>query len=196
MINLLSIKGAIFIFSFLFVFQDAYQPLESDFKVSGTSTMHDWTIVSDKLSGSATFKAKGNVLEEVSDLKFSIPAESLKSGKRPMDNNTYKALKTKENPNIIFELKNVQQLTQRNGKAFIRANGDLTIAGQTRLVVLNVTAEVINQEVVFTGSHKLKMTDFNVTPPAFMAGTIKTGDEVTINFNLSFNKDNSIKTNK
>jgi polyisoprenoid-binding protein YceI len=196
MLKLLTIKVAVFIITTLFVFEGPYQIQKSEFKVSGTSTLHDWIIASNKISGAANLKINGNVIEEIISLKFSLPAESLKSGKKPMDSNTYKALKSTQHSNIIFELVNIQQLTQQNEKAFIRANGDLTVAGQTRRINLNVTGEVINQEVVFKGSHKLKMTDYKISPPAFLANTIKTGDEVLIDFLINLNNENLIRTNK
>jgi hypothetical protein len=36
------------------------------------------------------------------------------------------------------------------------------------------------------------MTEFNMEPPKAMMGTIKAGDEVTINFNIIFSGSNSI----
>jgi hypothetical protein len=36
-----------------------------------------------------------------------------------------------------------------------------------------------------SGSKKLKMTEFDMVPPTALMGTIKTGDEVTVTFNLN-----------
>ena len=67
--------------------------------VDGTSTLHDWTIKSAKGQCEVNFELASDKLTGVSGLNFYIPAESLKSGNNMMDNNTYKALKTKEHKN-------------------------------------------------------------------------------------------------
>ena len=38
----------------------------------------------------------------------------------------------------------------------------------------------------FTGSIKIVMSDYGIEPPVAMFGTLKTGDEVTIDFELKF----------
>jgi hypothetical protein len=42
-----------------------------------------------------------------------------------------------------------------------------------------------NGDVQIIGSRKLNMKDFNMVPPTAMMGTIKVGEEVTVNFNLT-----------
>jgi hypothetical protein len=37
-----------------------------------------------------------------------------------------------------------------------------------------------------TGVKKMKMTDYNVKPPTALLGTIKTGNDITISYNLKF----------
>lgn len=67
--------------------------------------------------------------------------------------------------------------------------GNLSIAGTTKLVDLNVTGKKkSNGDLVFNGSKKIKMTDFNVKPPSFMFGAMKTGDDVTVTFSTTFSK--------
>jgi hypothetical protein len=39
--------------------------------------------------------------------------------------------------------------------------------------------------MVCKGSKKIKMTDFNVEPPSFMFGSVKTGDEITVTFDVT-----------
>jgi hypothetical protein len=43
-----------------------------------------------------------------------------------------------------------------------------------------------DKSIAINGSYKLKMTSYNVTPPSIMLGAIKTGDDITVNFNLLF----------
>ena len=43
-----------------------------------------------------------------------------------------------------------------------------------------------NGRLSCTGETKLLMTDFGVTPPVFMMGVMKTGDEITINYKMNY----------
>ena len=61
-------------------------------KVDGTSNVHDWTITSEAFQGSLTAILEDGKLVKLEKLEFTVPAESLKSGKGGMDKNTYKAL--------------------------------------------------------------------------------------------------------
>ena len=36
-----------------------------------------------------------------------------------------------------------------------------------------------------SGAYPMKMTDFGIEPPTALLGTMTTGDDVTINFNLT-----------
>jgi len=150
--------------------------------VAGTSTMHDWTMTSKEATCQATFEtdANGNPTK-ISSLVINIPAESLKSGKGAMDKNAYNALKTDKNKQITFQISS----TQINGKS-ISSNGNLTIAGSTKSTDVTATFELLsNKSIQLKGSKTLKMTEYKVEPPSFMFGSVKTGDEITISFQLT-----------
>lgn len=42
------------------------------------------------------------------------------------------------------------------------------------------------EKVAFMGEIKINMTEFNVDPPTALLGTIKTGEEITIKFQVFF----------
>ncbi|MBD0277915.1 MAG: YceI family protein [Flavisolibacter sp.] len=153
--------------------------------VSGTSTLHDWDLKSDKGHCEVLLGLDNNdKLNTISALNFSVPAESLKGGHSLMDDNTYKALKTGTNKTISFVLSNAT-VAQTNATTYqIKALGKLTIAGITRETDLAATGTYypVDKSFVITGTKALKMTDFNVTPPSVMMGTIKTGDEISVYF--------------
>ncbi len=153
--------------------------------VSGTSTLHDWDLKSDKGRCEVLIGLDNNdKLNGISSLNFNVPAESLKSGHSLMDENTYKALKTDANKTISFVLTDAT-VTQENATNYqIKALGKLTIAGATRETELAATGTYypVDKSFVITGRKTLKMTDFNVAPPSVMMGTIKTGDEISVYF--------------
>jgi polyisoprenoid-binding protein YceI len=150
--------------------------------ISGTSTLHDWTMTSTEASYEAKFEMSGEGKPiQLQSLSYSLPAESLKSGKNAMDKNAYSALNTSKHKKITFVLTH----SKIEGST-IRCNGNLTIAGVTKPVTLEASYKVgPNGDLTCNAKFALKMTDFNVEPPTFMLGTIKTGDELTLTFSIN-----------
>lgn len=159
----------------------------SKFVVEGTSSLHDWEMVSNQCKGSITYTLDGNVLS-FQDISVNVQVETLESGKKTMDKKCYEALKYKKFPNIGYEFKSATNLQSKGGGAYTAVfNGNLTIAGNTQNVPINVTIDATNKTINIKGRKAMKMTDFGVKPPTALLGTIKTGDDITIDFNLNYN---------
>lgn len=168
-----------------------YQSQLTSIMIAGTSTLHDWEMKSSQGHFEGTFLLNSNdVLTSITGLTFSMPSESLKSGHGMMDDNTYKALKTKAYNNISFVLSTVAIAPLGENNYQLKCFGKLTIAGTTRETDLLVTCKWNPADKSFScsGSKKIKMTEYNVKPPTIMMGTIKTGDDITITYNLKINK--------
>jgi polyisoprenoid-binding protein YceI len=164
-----------------------YQAKNVSISIKGTSTLHDWEMKSSEGKCDAIFVlGANNKVTSLSGLSFAVPSKSLKSGNNMMDNNTYKALKTDTHQQIAFTLSS-STLTQLEGFNYqIKCIGKLTIAGATRETELLATGKLnpADNSLFVSGTKKMKMTDYNVKPPTVMMGTIKTGDDITINYNL------------
>lgn len=159
-------------------------------KIAGTSTLHDWESNVTKLSGNATISIDDNRLSGISQLQISIPVESIISTKGSiMDNKTYEALKSDKHPNITFKLSYVSNIQATGNAQVVTAQGNLTMAGSTKYISMEVKA-ILNSDgsITFQGSKDLKMTDFGVSPPTAMLGSIKTGDDITITFSMKLIK--------
>jgi len=161
-----------------------------DMKLSGTSTLHNWNMDTKTFTGSAQFGlAPGNSaqLTSLKTLTFSLVTESLKSGENGLDKNAYKALKTSKYKNIFYKLTSAEVVPAKGNKFTIKTRGNLTIAGVTKEVAMDVYA-TINKDGTITcvGSDKLKMTDYQVAPPKFMMGAMTTGDDITLAFTLVY----------
>jgi polyisoprenoid-binding protein YceI len=143
--------------------------------------MHDWTMTSQEaiLNAGLEVNPEG-VLTKINSVSVTIPAESLKSGKSAMDKNAYNSLKTDKHRQITFQLTGAK-LTNQN----ILCTGNLTIAGTTKPIEMEVTYDERSQGFNFKGSKKIKMTDYGVEPPTFMFGSIKTGNEITVMFDVT-----------
>jgi len=158
-------------------------------EVTGTSTMHDWEMkgAGGSCSAQLVFDASGKI-SQIKDINFSFPVKQLKSGKDAMDGNAYKALKTEKHPNITGRLVDATFSTADNLNYKIQAVLKLQISGVTKDV--KVTADgKLNKDKSLTikGERKIDMNDFKVEPPAFMFGTVKTGKDVVVKFDLTLN---------
>jgi len=154
-----------------------------DLKVSGTSTLHDWDMKSDKATGKAVLTVENGSLKGIQSLSVSFNAETLKSGKSQMDGNAYKALKTKAHPEIKYVLKDLKPGQGNNWTAV----GDMTIAGVTKSITMPVTVTKTGDVFQFTGAISTKLTEFKIDPPTAMLGTVKTGNDVKLSFSAKFN---------
>ncbi len=154
----------------------------AELKVSGTSTLHDWEMVSKNATGQASLTAENGQLKSISSLSVSLKAETLASGKSQMDKNAYKALKSDKNPTIQYTLNEFKHVQGDSWTAV----GQLTIAGVAQTMTIPVTVSRQGDAFVFTGSTSSKLTDFKVDPPTAMLGTIKTGNEVVLSFTAKF----------
>lgn len=153
-----------------------------DLKISGTSSLHDWEMKSTKATGSAKMTVSGTSLTAISSLSITMAAESLESGKNGMDKKAYEALKTDKNKNISFVLTSAKENTDGTWNL----TGNFTIAGTKKSATIKVTESVSGGTIQFKGSHSFKLTDYGITPPKALAGTIKTGDAVKMNFTVKF----------
>ena len=50
-----------------------------------------------------------------------------------------------------------------------------------------------DESITCTGTNKMNMTDYNVKPPTFMAGAMKTGDAITLGLYNGVQKINTIE---
>lgn len=152
-------------------------------KIEGGSTLHDWDMTSNEAKGEGVFLVEGNQLRSISSLTVTMKAETLKSGTRGLDNNAYKALNTKNHPEIKFSLKEISG----SGTNF-SATGDFTIAGVTKTASIPVKVSQSGNSFTFEGKHKTKLTAFSIDPPTALLGTVKTEDDITISFKSTFQK--------
>lgn len=158
--------------------------------VSGTSTLHDWDMKSAKGDCVAVFAANAaGALTGITSLQFSTPAESLKSEHSAMDKNAYKALKTDKAAVISFAAAAGTVTGSEAAGYQVKCTGKLTIAGTTRDEEVVAFCKVnADKSITVTGSTKIAMKDYGMTPPSFMMGTIKTGNDVVLKFNLTLKK--------
>ncbi|WP_168797659.1 YceI family protein [Neolewinella litorea] len=160
-------------------------------RVSGTSTLHDWEMVTHEMTGTAefVFAPKGKrTLTALQALTFALEVEDLKSDNKGLDKNAYAALMSDRHPCIRYFLSSATVAPAGEG-FLLRTRGRLTVAGTTRDIQMDVRA-VVNADasVTCTGAYTLNMTEYGVTPPSFMLGVMKTGELITLDFVVTYAK--------
>ena len=113
-------------------------------------------------------------------------AEALKSGKGGMDKNTYKALNTNKHKNITFsQTKLVSAKATSAGNYKVQVEGNLTINGVSKVITLSFDLKEQGSAYTLTGNYKVNMPTYKVDPPTALMGTIKTGADVVIKYNVN-----------
>ncbi|MCE2734405.1 MAG: YceI family protein [Flammeovirgaceae bacterium] len=169
---------------------DIYKSYKTTLTISGTSTLHDWTMTSEAFTCQGNFKVDNNKITDVKGLTLLVPVRTLKSGKGAMDKNAYAALKEDKHQQIQFSLVSIQQ----QGDVLLCV-GNLTIAGVTKPVEVETNCVLqADQTLQCKSKTQFKMTEYKVEPPSFMFGSVTTGDKIAIEFKISFKKNNPTNT--
>ena len=175
------------LFTVPFSFAQQSMPVQelSEVLMHGTSTLHDWTMNCEEFDGSALITIEEGRITEVSDFNFSIAVKGLKSGKSGMDKNVYKAMSESDHPNIDFKSTKVDVQPKGEGVSVV-AQGALTIAGVTKTVTLEADGRKSGEYWVFSGKEEVHTPDYGVERVSAMLGTIKSGEDVVIDFDIVF----------
>ncbi len=158
-------------------------PQISVINVHGTSNVHDWDMKPNKINGDLVLTTS----KQINSLLIKLEAKSLKSGNSIMDGKTYDAFEYKKNPNIVFQLTEGSIVKLSNQDEDVTLTGNLTMAGQTKKINIKAVCKITKTgDYQIKGSVPLKMSDYGMKPPTAMLGTMKTGDAVTIKFDVTF----------
>lgn len=151
---------------------------QSKMVIAGTSSLHDWQ------SKVENFKIQATKTEDgFNGLSGSIEIKSIKSGKSIMDDKTYNALNEKQYPNITFS---GETITINNNE--VTGSLLLTINGQTQTIEMSAMAKQEGNGWSISGSVPVDMQNYNIEPPTAMFGTLTTGKDIIISYQIKFNK--------
>jgi Cu/Ag efflux protein CusF len=184
--NYLLVSTLVFALSF---FSGASQNFETKTEsfvvIKGTSSLHDWDMKGDQVIATAEIILNNDSsLKEIKSFNGEILIENLRSGVMGMDGKAYDALKYEEFPKIKFFLKTIDKIDSLTGRVTSQFN--VSIAGVTKLMIIDgVFTNLQNGQLRIIGEKKMKMSDFNVEPPTALFGTIKTGDDIALEFNIT-----------
>ena len=158
--------------------------------IVGTSSLHAWESNITLIDGKGTFQLIDNVITSIKDAEIKITVKGIKSEKgSKMDQKTYETFNADEYPYITYSFNNAVIKINDSQIVNMETTGRLSIAGVSKSVPISALGKKLpNGDLHLTVSKKLKMTDFNMDPPVMFLGTMKVGDEITVNFDFVLSK--------
>ena len=169
---------------FLFGQQQAYVYHSGEIEVSGYTNNYNWKMRTDSVECRAQITLIDRTLKAINGLSFSVPVKNLSSPNTYMDRIAHRTLKSYPFEKIYFKYVNSDILPWDDKDQYlVKATGNLTIAGITRAISMDLIATVINDGIItFAGNHQLKLSTYEVVPKKALMGTLRTSDDVLVNF--------------
>lgn len=160
----------------------------SSMVIKGTSTIHDWEMQVEDIKSAFSIQSDNIFQDKLIAGNLLVDVESIKSEHSLMNKKTYEALKQESFPQIKAKVVTAEQ-SQNSGKVQV----ELTIAGKTKAVVETIQLKDLgNGKVEVKGALDVKMSDYGIDPPVALMGSIKTGNEVKVEFNLIYYKEGQL----
>lgn len=157
--------------------------------INGTSTLRSWTCEAESF-GVVPSPPKGfedgvlNGQPALETVVLTFPVSEIECGNGKMNDHLRNALAAKQHPQIRYRLSKYDIAKAESGMV-VTADGELTIAGTARPITMAVTVtRDATGGIRVRGQQEVKMTDFGVTPPTLMLGTLKVGDAVMVKFDV------------
>jgi polyisoprenoid-binding protein YceI len=158
-------------------------------RLEGDSTLHKWESTATAAvinftfaDGAPTSLYDAIIASKATGAELKVAVASLKSGESGLDKNMRKAMSADKYPDVVFRMNRYELMKD---PTLAKVDGDLTIAGATRPVTIDMEARQTPEGVGLKGVYTLKMSDFGIKPPTLMLGAIKVSDRVAVRFDLT-----------
>ncbi len=167
-----------------------YKLKSMDISVSGTSTLHKWTSQITQASGQGLFQFEEGQLSAINAMEITFPVKGIISTKgKIMDNKTWESLKSDKHPNVIYTFQSTESITKTSSGYSIKVKGNLQIAGVKKAITMQVDGNLDSTgKLHFKGKHAIVLPNYNIEPPKALMGTVVVGEEVTVSFDVTLEK--------
>ena len=168
--------------------------IQSDSKmwIEGTSNKSDWTVNASELTGFVMTDVGASAENPgIQKTEISVPSAKIASNKSSiMDRLMKKALKVQQHSEITYVLKSAELESATESGYTLKTMGDLTLAGVTNEIAMDIEGAMEGEgQMRFKGSHTMLMSDYDIDRPTAMYGSLRTGDEVVVYFDLLVARD-------
>ncbi|MBN1789847.1 MAG: YceI family protein [Bacteroidales bacterium] len=161
-------------------------PGQSSITINGTSSLHNWEEKVEKFDVNLNLTFREKEISAIDMVSLTCKSVSITSDNSIMTRKTHNALQVEKYPEIVFKLVSVDHLTSKNGSFSGTLVGDIILAGVTKRIQLTFAGTHAGNKITIKGSKELNMNDFKIKPPTAMMGTLKTGEQITVSFQLNF----------
>jgi hypothetical protein len=165
---------------------------DSQLSFEGTSTLHDFTCTTKTMQAYIDVPSVyrtvdlSTLLHPIVGVQVVIPVKSLSCGGK-LEGNMQKTLNATQYPYIVYQFStsNIVPGSASATNLTVETHGQLTVSGKEVPIVMlvNITRGT-DGLVTATGEQHLKMRDFGISPPTFMLGTLRVGNELKVRFTL------------
>lgn len=162
---------------------------ESSMEIKGTSNLHEWNESVKTFNVSLEIVYENSTIQGLSKVVFYSASASIESDNSIMTNKTHEALNVAKYPDIRFTQTGIGNVQNQNGSLSGTINGNLDLAGVKKTISLPFTGKIVSGKLNISGSKKIKMSDFKISAPTALLGSLKTGDEVELIYSLHFSID-------
>jgi len=154
--------------------------------IYGSANIKSWSAKVHQLNVISELLVEDGQLTEIRKVRVEIDVEAIEgSDGRAMTRDLHETFNKENHPRIVFELKEILELEAVENGYRIRASGELSMAGHTRTIELEVDGEVLDDEKIeFSGTKTMLMTDWEMSPPTALLGVLRTRDEVEVEFRI------------
>jgi polyisoprenoid-binding protein YceI len=160
--------------------------------IDGTSTLHDWKTSCKGTTGTFTIPETvfGAKTGDNVDLKTSIvvPVKMISHEKEDLVENLQEAMEADKFPTVKYTVTQASIVSSDATKAVLKTTGKLNIHGIEKVVSFNVNLVKTASGMEVKGVANVNMKDHGIDPPTMMLGTIKTGKDVRIGFDMDLTK--------
>ena len=163
--------------------QPAAQGSTAEFIMSGTSTVRGWSCPARgavTITAGTSGQAVPGFPSGISSATIRVPVKAIECEEPDMRVHLQEALNEPANPEIVYQL---EQYTLSGSNA-ATTKGQLTVAGVTRPVDINVKLVSASGSTRVVGEISIDLTTFSVTPPTLWLGMLKVGKDVRVRFDV------------
>jgi polyisoprenoid-binding protein YceI len=158
---------------------------ESKLWVEGTSTLHDYRCDVGSFDGAFVSSDTGSPIATLTEASIRVPVAAMDCGSGQMNRRMTSALKANRHAEISYALERVE-VVESAGTKTLKAVGRLTMAGATQQITMNLEGvQQADGRLRFQGQTALSMAAFGIDPPTAMLGAVRTGDQVTVHFDVA-----------
>jgi polyisoprenoid-binding protein YceI len=161
---------------------------ESKVVLHGRSNVNSWSCATSTfqtsigVDSSARSAHPGSRPRSVVRVTVTVPVRSLDCGRARMNEDMFRALKADSFPEIRYVLSSyeVEEQLATADSVVVHSVGELTVAGQTKRVEIQVNGARVQGGLWGHGVVKLLMTDFGIKPPTAFFGAIRTKNALEV----------------